>query len=220
MAKIRLDAGGRVARGGVGRLAMVAAATAAIAAIGLAAWSVQSEAQDPKPEGKKAAKARKEAEQPAAQAAPAPAAPAVRTETATYDQWTAVCQTSPEAGVKRNCSAVLKVVDPNRHQVVLAWVLARTPDGKVATVIQAPTGVQVQRGLTLKLGDAGPARTMPFASCEPQNCEVDQVLDEAAQRELEAAPQAVATIVAKDGRGIQFTMPLKGVDKALAAVRG
>lgn len=202
------------------RPGMIIAASAGVllAALAVAAVTTQVDAQDPKPRKAKAA--------PAAQAAP-PAPPAgqdptppPRVDTSVFDQWTVVCQTPPDLAAKRNCSAVLKVVDPNRHQVVLAWVLARTPEGKIAAVIQAPTGVQVQRGLTLKLGDAGPARVIPFASCEPQNCEVDQVLDDANLRELEAAPQAVATIVAKDGRGIQFTMPLKGVDRALAAVRG
>ena len=43
-------------------------------------------------------------------------------------------------------------------------------------------------------------------------------MDEALIKEVSSAGTAVATIYSTDGRNINFNMPIKGIDKALAAV--
>lgn len=207
------------------RIIWVALAAALLAAGGLLLvlqLVSQVSAQAPRPEPRppsRPALAPKAAEGSArAPTAVAAAGPPTRTETVVHDQWTVVCQDRPDGAIKRACSAVLKIVDPNRNQVVFAWVLMRGADGRLAAVMQTPTGVQVPRGITVKVGEGQP-RVLPFETCEPQNCEATTALDEPMLRDLQSAAQAVATIYAKDGRGIQFTMPLKGIDKALAAIR-
>jgi invasion protein IalB len=213
------------------RIALAGAALAAVTAgsvlvvKSVSEASAQGQRQEGKPAAKPGTPAAKAAEAKTAEAkttgaktAEAPPAAPVRTETIVYDQWTVMCHDRLDGSVRRTCNAILKVVDPSRNQVVLAWMIARGADSRIETVIQTPTGVQVQRGLTLKLGERAP-RTISFTSCEPQNCEAGSQVDAAMLRDMQASPQAVATIYAKDGRGIQFTLPLGGIEKALSAVQ-
>ena len=160
------------------------------------------------------------AQAPAAQPQPAaPAAPAapVRTETINYGSWTVTCREAIDKSSKRTCSGVLQMIDQQRRQVLLTWIIARDPQGLLRTVIQAPTGVLVQKGIELKLGKS-PMRTVPYLACEPQRCEATMTMDDAMVKDSMASQEAVATIFATDGRGINFTLPITGVDKVFASI--
>ena len=158
------------------------------------------------------------AQAPAAQP-PAPAAPAtpVRTETINYGSWTVTCREAIDKSSKRTCSGVLQMIDQQRRQVLLTWIIARDPQGLLRTVIQAPTGVLVQKGIELKLGKS-PMRTVPYLACEPQRCEATMTMDDAMVKDSMASQEAIATIFATDGRGINFTLPITGVDKVFASI--
>jgi len=159
------------------------------------------------------------AQAPAAQQQPAPAAPAapVRTETINYGSWTVTCREAVDKSTKRTCSGVLQMIDQQRRQVLLTWIIARDPQGVLRTVIQAQTGVLVQKGIELKLGKS-PMRTVPYLACEPQRCEATITMDDAMIKDSIASQEAVATIFATDGRGINFTLPIAGVDKVFASI--
>ncbi len=181
-----------------------------------AGWGVpQSQAQStPRPAAQK----------PAATPAPAPApaqtqAPSAtqRTERTVYDSWTVTCSETVEKTSKKTCSALLQVVEEKQRQVLLVWVIGRDNQGVLRTVIQSPTGIQIPKGLELRFGN-GPARALPYTACTPQNCEASTVMDDAMVRDANASPEATATIVAVDGRTINFKMGIKGIDKALAAL--
>jgi invasion protein IalB len=141
----------------------------------------------------------------------------VRTETTVYDRWTVTCQETLGSGAKKTCSAALRVVDQNQ-QLVILWEIGRTTDGKIKALMQTPTGVMVQKGVDLKVGDAAVGK-LDYAACVPQNCEAAGAMDDPLIKKIEAAPEMVVTIHAKDGRDVNFKFPLKGIDKAVAAVR-
>jgi invasion protein IalB len=102
--------------------------------------------------------------------------------------------------------------------VLFVWIIGRDKNGVLRTVIQTPTGVQIPTGVGLKLGDQ-PVKTIAYTSCIPQQCEAAADLDAAAmKKEAAISSDAVATIVARNGRGINFKFSIKGIDNVLAAV--
>jgi invasion protein IalB len=154
---------------------------------------------------------------PAAAATPAvPAAPA-RIETIVYDSWTVSCRDTVGGPAKKMCSMSLQLIDKTRGQVLLMWTIGRNTEGNMLTAIQTPTGVQIKRGVEVKLGNSA-VRKLDYTSCEQARCEASGPLEPAMTKDLTAAANATATIYALDGRGINFNLPTTGVDKAFAAL--
>lgn len=160
----------------------------------------------------KKAKAKQDAKQdPAAEKQP------VRTETTQFDQWVVTCREVVGGKQPKECAAALRVVQPNK-QLVLLWEAARDDKGVIRTVIQTPTGVLVQQGVDVKVGDEIVTKFAYFA-CIPNNCEAAGVIDDKLLKRLAAASEVTLTIHARDGRDIHFKFPVKGIDKAVAALR-
>jgi invasion protein IalB len=138
---------------------------------------------------------------------PRPAGPQ-RIETVIYDSWRVICRDIVGVKGKKNCSAMLQVVEPKQKQVVFTWVLGYDNKGTLTAVFQTPVGVQLLRGLELKLGTAQ-ARKVSFITCSSRVCEAVTM----------SAPTAVATAYAMNGRGVQFNINMKGFDKAIEALQ-
>jgi invasion protein IalB len=141
----------------------------------------------------------------------------VRTETTVYDRWTVTCQEKLANDAKKTCSAALRVVDQNK-QLVILWQLDRTADGTIVSMMQTPTGVMVQKGVDLNVGDKQVGK-FAYAACVPQNCEAAGAMEDPLLKTIVAAPEMMVTIHAKDGRDVHFKFPVNGIDKAVAAVR-
>ena len=140
-----------------------------------------------------------------------------RTETIVYDSWTVSCRDTVSTGAKKICSATLQIIEQKQRQVLMAWVIGRNNDGALVSVMQTPTGVQITKGVELKFGQGAP-RAMPFETCESQRCQASISMDDSMVKEALASVQATATIVAVDGRSVNFNIPTKGIDKAIQAV--
>jgi invasion protein IalB len=149
-----------------------------------------------------------------------PAAPSgpQRVETITYDAWTVTCRDIVGVSDKKTCTATLQVVEPKQRRVVFTWLLGYDPKGTLTAVFQTPVGVQIPRGVEIKLGKAQ-VRKVNFMTCSSQMCEAAVPLDAALLKEALAAQNAVAVVYAMNGRGLQFNMNLKGIDKALGALQ-
>jgi invasion protein IalB len=154
---------------------------------------------------------------PAADSSSAP----VRIETIVHDTWTLTCRDLADRPGKKACSAEMRVADNNNKQVTLmAWVIGRDQQGILRTVLQTPTGVQIAKGVELKLGSSPKPITLQYATCDAQRCESSIEVDSEFMRAANAAnaSSAVVTIVLSDGRGINFNIAIKGIDKVLAAM--
>lgn len=149
---------------------------------------------------------------PAAPAQPQP----VRTEIVPYDNWTVTCREF--ADKRRNCSAVLQVVQQQNSQVLFVWVLGKSNEGKLVSVLQTPTGVTLAPGVEVKLARGAP-RKATYVNCDPSRCEATLELDDAFIRDASATETVEATMYSNAGQGVKFTLPFKGFDKAAAAVR-
>jgi invasion protein IalB len=155
--------------------------------------------------------AQKPAEQAGTQSGPR------RTETINYDSWTLTCSESMEKNAKKTCSGTLRVIEQKQGQVLFVWIIGRDSKGVMRTVMRTPTGVQITKGVELKLGKAQ-MRTLPYTACTQQQCDASIPVDDALVNDMVAAPEATATIYAIDGRDINFNMPIKSVEKVFAAI--
>lgn len=141
-----------------------------------------------------------------------------RTETVVHDSWTTTCQESGEP-TTRTCTSTLQIVEKEKRQVLFAWVIGRTSKGVLTSFLQTPTGVQIQPGVDLKLGEFK-ERNLDYVICVTQRCEAALVMDDPVLQEAMKSldGKAVATITLTDGRKVNFTMPIKGLDEALAMI--
>lgn len=140
-----------------------------------------------------------------------------RIETTVHDSWTVTCRDL--ADKKNACTAVLRVADNQSSSVVLIWAVGKDQSDKLTSVIQTPTGVQIEPGVGLKIGN-GADRKLAYATCSPRQCDATLPADAAFVKEVTAGIEATATITLVDGRTAEFKFPLKGSAAALKQVTG
>jgi invasion protein IalB len=169
--------------------------------------------------------------QPKSAAQPAPAAPAtapqaqqqqtpppqpIRTEILNFDNWTVTCREFAEGKHKRICFALLQIVQQNNNQVVFSWTLGSDDDNHQLMTLQTPTGVAIGPGVDLKLAKGN--RVIPYTACETGHCVAALPVDANLVRDMTATTDAQAVIHASDGRDVTVNIPMKGFEKAYAAL--
>lgn len=162
---------------------------------------------------------------PAQQSAPQPAPPQAqpgpkvsRTEILNFDNWSVTCNEFASGPVKKACSAQIRVMQSNTKQVLLLWNVALNDQRKPVALLQTPTGVLVQPGIEIKLGDKA-ARKLPYESCEPARCVAADLMDDAFVRDLAAAKSAEIVFYAANRNGIKINVPVAGFAQALAQLQ-
>jgi invasion protein IalB len=152
---------------------------------------------------------------PAAQA-PAPQIP-TRTEILNFDNWVVTCNEFAEGAKTRTCSALLRIIQQNTNQTLFAWSITIDASRQPAAVLQTPTGVNIAPGVELRIGKAAPQK-IAFTACDTGGCVANTHLDANIVREMGTAATAEAVIQGSQGNNVQFTVPLKGFDRAYAAL--
>jgi invasion protein IalB len=147
----------------------------------------------------------------------APTSP-VRTETTSFDNWVVSCRETTDGKSKKVCSTTFQLIEKERRSILLSWIIGRGPDGNLISFIQVPTGLLIEKGIELKLGNDGVTRKMNFITCEPTRCEASLQMDNSMTQELSNAQKATATVISIDGRIAKFELNIKGIDKALAGL--
>ncbi len=166
-----------------------------------------------------------EAQKATTQVAPRPAAaqkaaaeaPA-RTEIKTLDAWSLTCRYGKD-DKKIGCAALLRVTEKDHGKVVLVWTLGKSADGKIVGALETLTGVLIQPGVEIKLGSSA-TRVLPFTACTNAGCFANFAVDDAFLKEAASATTVEATILGVDSKKYTFTFSPKGMDKAIAAIRG
>jgi invasion protein IalB len=148
---------------------------------------------------------------------PAPAPIPWRTEILAFDNWTVTCREfSPDVASRKICSATLQIVQSGTNQAFFNWTL-RADEGRLVNVFQTPTGVLIAPGLELRFGAS--SRRIPFVSCDSGHCLASAPMDDGFLGDTSSAETVEAVIAGSGGKGVQFRFPVKGFDKALAALR-
>ena len=140
----------------------------------------------------------------------------VRTETTTFDNWTLICRAPVDGSAPKSCYGELKLIEKERQATMLSWIVGRSVQGALVSVLQTPTGVNIGQGVQFGF-PGGKVRTLPYQLCEPQRCEATTEMDSALVEEARKATEATVVITATDGRKINFTVPVKGLTNILAA---
>ena len=160
--------------------------------------------------------------------APAQAAPSgpIRTETINYDNWTVTCRDTADGKSKKVCVATMSMrVQQQNQQVTLgAWLILHNREGLLVSLVQTTQidiGVLIAKGVELKLGN-GRSYKLSYVDCSPKLCESTLAMDEVVIKELVAGAndRVSVTLWKTDGAEASITLAsIKGVDKAIAAVR-
>jgi invasion protein IalB len=140
----------------------------------------------------------------------------VRTETTTFDNWTLTCRAPVDGSAPKSCYGDLKLIDKERKTTMLSWIVGRSAQGALVSVLQTPTGVNIGQGVQFSFAGRK-VRTLPYQLCEPQRCEATLEMDASLLDEARKATEATVVITATDGRKINFTVPVKGLTNVLAA---
>lgn len=158
-----------------------------------------------------------------AQPAPAPAAPSPgpqRTETIVFDNWVVTCRDTVGKTGKPICSTTLQVTNNETRQTILLWQIGQDEAGKPVFALRVPLGVRIKEGVQFTIGSGKPRRA-DFVQCDSRGCESAGPLDETLIRELSAGAGGEAAVVftMTNGQAVTMKIPLKGIDKALPALR-
>jgi invasion protein IalB len=220
----RLAMNGFAGRTGFGALTLVLLALLTATAGAQPSTQPTARPAAPAPRAPAAPAPKGEAAQPpgaAAQAPPTAAAQAqqvpARTEILRFDNWIVTCNEFAEGPHTRTCSALLQILQQDTNQTVFAWTIAVDNSKQMVTILQTPTGVAIPPGVELRMGKT-PTRKVPFATCDPGRCVATMPMDAGLLREIVTTPTAEAVIQGSQGNTVQFTIQMKGLDKALAAL--
>ncbi len=162
------------------------------------------------------------APQPQQPQSPPPAQPApvqpVRTEILNFDNWSVTCRDFAEGKHKHICFALLQIVQQNnnQNQVVFSWTIGLDEDNHQVMTLQTPTGVALIPGIELKLAKG--SKTIAYTSCETGHCLATSAVDAGLVRDLSASTDIQAIIHSSDGREVTVNIPMKGFEKAYAAL--
>ncbi len=118
--------------------------------------------------------------QPADKTPPAEPAKIRRSETIVDDNWTVTCALTDQSGAKKQCSGVLRIAQTDKNGT------QRRQDGKLESVFSVPSGVLVQPGVEVKIGDKE-TRKLVYSLCQPDHCESVLPLDDVMVKGLSAA---------------------------------
>ena len=174
----------------------------------LTAWPSPQLAQAPTQ-----AQAQAQAQQPQQPPPPVP----VLTEILNFDNWVVTCREFAQPK-KRDCAALMQITQANTGQTIFTWTIGVDATNRPVAVFQTPTGVMIGPGVELRLEKAQP-RKVPFTACDNGQCSATMPIDSSLVGDMMAAKNAEVVIQATNGSNLQFNLPLKGFDKAYAALR-
>ncbi len=151
----------------------------------------------------------------AAETLMAQAATASTTTTTTkHDGWTVTCNEGGDPP-KKVCSANYRVIDKKSNSNILVWLIGRNAEGKLLAEFLTLPGVIIEPGVAVSL-DETKAVKADYVSCSAKGCKASMELTPNLTRQLKAAKKAKIDITRIDGKVLQFSMDIPGVDAALA----
>lgn len=131
--------------------------------------------------------------------------------------WVVNCGTNPQTA-KRQCTIAQQLTDKRTQSVVFTWLIGDDGAGNLVGVWQTPTGVLLNRGVVVDIGNDKPI-AVPFTSCAPGQCEAIANLAPDFVDTLTKATRATATVFTMEGDGLTFALSVNGLAQALDAVK-
>lgn len=151
--------------------------------------------------------------QPPAQIAPSETTPAPTEPQATREaigSWTLICQ--PVADAKPSCVAMQNVVT-EKGEVILYVVAGYGDNGQKTMVARAPLGIQLNEGLTFKVGEQKP-EVFAFTTCTPASCDAIMSFDDANFDKLVKQSSMSLSYTLADGGTVESKVVFDGLPAA------
>ncbi|MCP4384591.1 MAG: hypothetical protein GY798_24790, partial [Hyphomicrobiales bacterium] len=117
----------------------------------------------------------------------------------------------------RQCALSQRLTQNETGTVVFVWTIARDPEGKIVSIWEMPTGLLVDQGVAIDIGAEKPL-VIPYRACDPRQCQAAANLGEPFVKELVAAEKVSVSVVATNGQRVAFSLSVKGLEEALAAL--
>jgi invasion protein IalB len=139
---------------------------------------------------------------------------AVNTTRTAFENWSLVCRDF--APNERRCVLFMALVDRATTRVLLTISVAGTSEGTPVLVVDMPTDVAVDEGVTVRPGAADAAR-FAIRSCGPQRCRALGELNSSLRAALESADMTFVTYVTANHRPSTYNLPTRGFREGLVA---
>ncbi|MFG1417360.1 invasion associated locus B family protein [Xanthobacter sp. V0B-10] len=128
----------------------------------------------------------------------------------TFEDWQVAC--AMPQGVKR-CAIGQQQADPKTRQRILSVEIQPKGAGAEGLLV-LPFGLALDKGVSLKAGEADLVPALRFSTCLPQGCFVPLALDAKALAALRKAAEASVGAVSDGGQPVSFPVSLKGFPAA------
>ncbi|WOJ89961.1 invasion associated locus B family protein [Methylocapsa polymorpha] len=130
----------------------------------------------------------------------------------TFEDWLVACSV---AQGKKRCVINQQQTDAKTQQRLIAVEL-QPRNGGADGLLVLPFGLELDKGATLKAGDAQIGQTLRFKTCVPQGCVVPVSFEQKTLETLYKAAAVVVTAHAENGQTLSFQISLKGFGPALS----
>jgi invasion protein IalB len=141
------------------------------------------------------------------------------TVTETYQDWQMICT---QAQGNKRCIVTQQQTDPKTNQRIIAIELQPHGDNAEGVLVM-PFGVFLDKGVTLKVGDANLEPVLRFRTCLPQGCVVPLNLGAKALATLRKATTVTVNAVSSADQAMAVPVSMKGfvpaLDRATAITR-
>lgn len=131
--------------------------------------------------------------------------------------WLVNCGTNPQT-TRKQCTMTQQLTDKRTQSVVFTWLIGDDGAGNLVAVWRTPTGVLLNRGVVIDVGNDKPI-AVPYTSCAPGQCEAVANLAPDFIDTLARAQSARATVFTVNGEGMTFALSVNGLAQALDAVK-
>ena len=137
-----------------------------------------------------------------------------------FDDWKVQCET-PQGFTEEVCHAfqVVSVKEKDKTQNILHIAVGYPPNQDAPIVIiTVPLGVALQTGVQIKV-DEGTAMPFPFNVCLPNGCQAGIKLESPLLDDFKKGSKLTVTFGNLKRQGVNVPVSLKGMTKALAALK-
>jgi invasion protein IalB len=135
-----------------------------------------------------------------------------------FDDWKIQCET-PQGLTEEVCHAFQVVSMKEKNQNILHVAVGYPPNQDTPIVIiTVPLGVALQTGVQVKV-DEGTALPFPFNVCLPNGCQAGIKLESPLLDEFKKGSKLTVTFGNLKRQGLNVPVSLKGMTKALAALK-
>jgi invasion protein IalB len=157
-----------------------------------------------------------------------PADTAQQIENKAVGAWQLSCSTD-KTSKKSNCIGILRITqqiaEPTEKEpqktvakVALAWIISKAPNGKLMTSIETPSGVIIKPGVEM-IFDKSPAKTIPFATCNPQSCIATSEMNDAFLKQARSAAKVEVKIQSPIGKAFAYTFEPTGIKDVIKSIQ-